>query len=122
MFFSCQENIDFFKKRLNDNMDIVDKSFKIGNKKVAVMYIKSVINDHQLSDMIMSPLLSFKHSNISAQVIVSQIVNTASAEVIEDSQTADDDIITGILDGKVAIFIEKEKSCALIDIEESPSR
>jgi len=122
MFFSCQENIDFFKKRLNNNMDVVEKSFKIANKKVAVIYIKSIINDQQLSETIMSPLLQFKQSNISAQVIVSQIVNTASAEIIEDSETADDDITAGILAGKVAVFIEKERTCALIDIEEVPSR
>lgn len=121
MFVSCQKNIDLFKKRLNNNVDVLSKTLNKGNKNVAVIYIKSIVNDQLLTDMIFMPLTR-DIEQISIDYIGNNVLTTASVENIKNSKTADDDIIAGLLAGKVAIFVDDEDSCLLIDIEEVPVR
>jgi spore germination protein KA len=116
MFFSCEENINYFKKRLNNNIDVVNKFFKLGGKVVAIIYVKSLISEQLLVDVILTPLLRNKKS-VTVSYIAENIMSTADLEVIENSKKADDDIIFGILSGKVAIFVEGEDSCLLVDIQ-----
>ncbi|MDD3397078.1 MAG: spore germination protein [Clostridia bacterium] len=121
MFLSCQENIEYFRKRLNDNIDVLSKVLNKGNKSIAIIYIKSIINDQLLTDMILLPLTK-NINEISVDYIKKNIITTASIEKIENSETADDEIIAGMLAGKVALFVDGEDSCILIDIEEVPIR
>ncbi|MDD2445494.1 MAG: spore germination protein [Clostridia bacterium] len=122
MFFSCDENINYFKSRLNNNMDVVNKSFKIEEKEVAVIYIKSLIDEKLLGDIILTPLHLHKKKNITVSYIADNIISTADLEKIENSETANDDIVFGMLLGKVAIFVGEEDNCLLVDIQMFPDR
>lgn len=121
MFLSCGQNIEYFKGRLNNSFDILSKTFYIADKAISIIYIKSVINEQLLTDMILNPLVSKKINEISSDII-RNIVATASAEIIKNSETADNEIISGMLSGKVILFVDGEDSCVIVDIEEVPHR
>ena len=122
MFLSCQQNIEYFKKRLNNNEDVLSKTLFIAEKEIAILYIKSIINEQLLTDMILTPLISKDLKEISVDIILSNILTTASEEKIEQTEQSDMEIVEGVLKGKVALFVEGENSCILIDIEEVPMR
>lgn len=124
MFFSCQKNIDFFSEKLNNNFDVVHKFFVVNGKKVAIIYLKTLVSDELLSLVVLSPLTKPQSEEVTVEYAKNYIFNTADIESVEakNSKQCDKDILAGVLIGKVAIFIEDEESALLIDVKEYPSR
>ena len=124
MFFYCQENIDYLKKEMHNNPDIVDKVFSVKNTKVGIFYVKTLIDEKLLSSIILEPITKCLIEEINTKTITADILNTADLEVLENLKTKqqDDEVITHILLGSVAIFVENENNCILVNIKDFPSR
>lgn len=124
MFFSCQKNIDFFSEKLNNNFDVVHKFFAVNEKKIAILYLKTLVSDELLSLVILSPLSKPQTEKITIDFVKNSMLNTADIESVssEDKKQSTEQILSGILIGKVAIFVENEESALLIDVKEYPSR
>lgn len=122
MFLSCKQNIEDLKKQLNNNEDVLSKTLFIAEKQVAILYVKSIINEQLLTDMILTPLISKDFKEVSVDAILSNIITTADEEKIENIKQSYKKVINGLLKGKVALFVDGENSCILIDIEEVPMR
>ena len=117
MLFSCKKNIEKFKAQLGNSFDVVDKSFVIGNTQFAILYIKTIIDDKLLSMAILNPLYGLeKPQNL--EYIKNNIIRLADMTLEKDDQN----VITAILDGKVAVFSNDEDQSLLIDIKNLPIR
>lgn len=124
MFFYCQQNIDFLKKEMHNNTDIVDKVFSVKNTKVGILYIKTLIDEKLLASVILEPITKCLIEDINTKTITADILNTADLEVVENVETKEknDDVISKILIGNVAIFVENENNCILVNIKDFPAR
>lgn len=117
MLFSCKERIQKYKTHLGDCFDVIDKSFVIENTTYAILYIKTIIDDNLLALAILNPLLRLQTPE-TLEYIKNNTIRLADI-TLEDN---DQKIIKALLDGKVALFSQKEKNCLLIDIKELPIR
>ncbi|MDD4816264.1 MAG: spore germination protein [Clostridia bacterium] len=124
MFFYCQENIDFLKKEMHNNADIVHKIIFVKNTKIGIFYVKTLIDEKLLSSIVFEPFTKCLIEEVNSKSIVANILNTADMEVVENATTKkqDDQIILNILKGQVAIFVEGENSFILVDVKNFPAR
>ena len=117
MFFSCKENISSIKKQLNSCFDVIDKTFTVSNKNLAILYIKSLVNNDLLSLALLNPIYNAKQIESIPQ-IKDDIIRLGDMTL----ETEEKKVLEGVLDGKVALFLEGDNTCLLIDIKNVPAR
>ena len=117
MFFSCQKNIEMFKDSLGNSFDIIHKNFEIEGLNYAILYIKTLIDNELLAKAILAPLYA-QTKSLSLEEIKNNVIRLGDMQI----QTNKDEVITALLDGKVAVFSDKENICLLIDIKSLPIR
>lgn len=123
MFFSCQEKVNYFKKKLNNNFDVVDKFIYKQKQTIAILYIKSITDNELLSMVIFSPLQKHNQENLTTTHLANNIFNTADLEIVKaNSQNFENTVVFGILHGKVAIFLDNSQDVILVDAKKTPSR
>lgn len=117
MLFSCTKNVSTIKQKLNSCFDVIDKSFSVANKSLAILYIKSLVNNDLLSLALLNPIYNAKEIKS-----VSQIKNDIIRLGDMTLETEEKKVLEGVLDGKVALFLEGDSTCLLIDIKNVPAR
>ncbi|MBR2433574.1 MAG: spore germination protein [Clostridia bacterium] len=118
MFFSCAENIEFLKQKLHNNFDVVDKSFTAAGQKFAILYIKSLVDSKLLTDGILSPIQSITTPVKNLADVQNNVVRLGDMTIEKNFEK----ILNGILNGRVALFLEDEAAGLLIDIQTVKAR
>ena len=117
MFFSCKQNISHIKTKMHNNFDVVTKFFAVQNKEIGIVFVKTLVDTELLAKAILEPLQSQK--NISdLQNVKNNIIQLGDIK----KETQFDAALDEILQGKVALFLEGEDACLLIDIQSVPVR
>lgn len=123
MFFSCEQNIKYFTKKLGDSFDIVNKTLDIDGKKVAVLYMKTLVDDKLLANVVLLPLSKAKVENLSINYIKNNIIATADLdEIVGSDAQKEQKLIESVIGGGVAIFVEGENISVCADIKNFPKR
>ncbi|MBQ2713595.1 MAG: spore germination protein [Clostridia bacterium] len=117
MFFSCTKNIEVLKQKLNNCFDVIDKSFTVANKGLAILYIKSLVNNDLLPLALLNPIYNAK-SIENTKMLKDDVIRLADMTL----ETEEKKVLDGVLDGKVALFLEGDSTCLLVDIKNVPAR
>ena len=117
---SMAKNFSYMKKRLNvdKNFDIVHRDFMICDKPACMFFIDGFVKDDSIARL----FESFK--NIDKSIMTSPETFSAKCVPFCDVGLQDDEekIITGILSGRVAIFVEGFNKAIEVDIRTYPQR
>lgn len=119
MFFSCEDNIEFFKQKLNNNFDVVHKY--INNKQIGVLYLKTIVDEELLAFVILNKLQNQTVNSL--KKIQENIVGTADAKIISSSEPDfAKTVCSEALSGKVLIFMEGKNQVLAVDAKKTPAR
>lgn len=117
-----EDNIEYLKEKLGIGVsfDIVLREFKIGRKKVALIFVDGFTNGH-LATLILQNLLSARHEEIVPDTL-EKLISSKIPYIELDSAADMDEIVDEILSGPAALFIDGEKEAIILDIREYPAR
>ena len=124
MFSSNAKNVEYFTQKLGGSFDIVNKTLDVGGKAVTILYLKTLVDDKLLAEMVLLPLKSTKESEITVENIRNNILATADLDDIKgDSENEKDKaLIESIIGGACAIFVDGESEAVCADIKNFPKR
>lgn len=111
-------NIDYIKKILKDNSDIVMRDFYVGNMKFFLLYVDGMGDKELINHYIMEPIMRYKGNKINLNIIKDRIINIS--EVSEKKSLKDG--INGVLSGDTFLLIDNETSGILIGTRKWPTR
>jgi len=112
------ENLKAIQKIFEKASDVIIREFKIGTEQqvsaIAVLIV-GLVNEESVNDNLIKPLMSLRQ-NMSKESAVKVVKESAlSVTSIEEVQTLED-VVTGILAGDTALFIEGADSALLASI------
>ncbi|MGM9985604.1 MAG: spore germination protein [Bacillaceae bacterium] len=106
---------------LGTSFDIIEREILVAGKRMILFFIDGFAKDDALQSMMTSFLYMSKHEMASISSVKDFI--THAVPYIEVSETNEiDTIVTNILSGPTAIFIEGFDSCILLDVRTYPAR
>lgn len=117
---SLQDNVSGLKKilRLDKNFDIIYKDMEIDGVKAGFFFIDGFVEDG-IMQRILQYFYGLKKEDLtSADFFASSGIPYVEVEVEDDT----DEVITNILSGVVAFFVDGFDSCVLIDCRTYPMR
>jgi len=115
MFFNIEEGFRKIKKKLHNAGDLCDRIF-IRDKKIGIIFLKSMIDEKILIDSIIIPMDSIKVIP-TIELLKTQTVKGSNIEEIKQKE-----IIEKILLGYVIIAIEGEEKYLAVDLQDYPMR
>ena len=119
MFFSVQENLNYFKKQFNDNFDIVSRELTLNTTKIGILFNKSMIDKEVFVTAVLSPLMDYnKQEKITSKKLSNDILKMFEINIA----STDEDAITKLTENNVLIFVEGEKISLCLDLEKAPVR
>ena len=118
MFFSCAENIEYLKKKLHNNFDVVDKFFVAAGQNFAILYIKSLVDIKLLTEGLLRPLQNITTPAKNLLDVQNNIVCLGDMQLAQDFK----EVLNALLNGKVAVFLDNQKECLLVDIQTVKAR
>lgn len=117
MSFFVEERLAKYKSELNDNFDIVCRFISVGNKKIGMIFLKSMIDKQIFVQGLMSPLMDYEGDTVTISDLKDDVLKMFEIEIVEEK-----DILTKIMSDNVLIFVDGEKNALAIDIEKTPVR
>ncbi len=118
MFFSVEENINYFKEKLNNNFDVTSRIIHVGESKLGMLFIKSLMDKESLILSIMAPLIDYKGKNVTFDELEKNVLKIFELERVD----TDEDVITKLTQNNLIIFLEGEKGAIATDMEKAPVR
>ena len=112
-----EQRIKKIKKKLKDNQDVISRFFDVVNTKLALIFLKSMIDNKLFIEGIAAKLTEFSKAVITLEDLKAQIICIEEIEEIEENEVAE-----SILLGKVCILLENNPVILAVDIEEYPTR
>ena len=109
-----EENLAVLKKRLGagENFDVLVRTFEIGNKKAAMVFIDGFIKDELIIPIM--KLMESKREDIRVNTIKKLLNNRLPYYEVETHDNLDD-VIEEILAGPQALLIDGKKEVIIID-------
>ena len=89
MFFSVEENINYFKEKLNNNFDVTSRIIHVGESKLGMLFIKSLMDKESLILSIMAPLIDYKGKNVTFDELEKNVLKIFELERVD----TDEDVI-----------------------------
>ena len=118
MFFDVEKNIEYYKSKLNNSFDISSRIIMMGETKLGMLFIKSVMDKEIFVTSIMSPLLNFKGKKVDYDILEKDVLKIFELERVE----SESDIITKLTQNNLIIFVQGEKGAIATDMEKVPVR
>ena len=116
MFFDVEQFLEIAKNKLHNASDLGTRVFVKENKKIGLIFLRSMTNEEIFSESIYKPLED-SQGEINIKTLKEKILKTDMVEEIDNNQSIDK-----ILRGNVVIAVEGEKSLLCVDIESFPIR
>ncbi|MBP3345150.1 MAG: spore germination protein [Clostridia bacterium] len=114
--FNLQEKIEEIKTTLNESVDFSHRVFKKGKQTIALVFLKSIINQDLLSSGIYFPLQTFE-GEYSIEMLMQRIIKCADVKIAKEEQ-----IIDEILNGRIVLMTDFDKRFITIDLYKVPVR
>lgn len=124
MFKESERNVEYFRERLGGSFDVVDKTLDVKGKKVTVFYLKTLVDDKLLAEMVLLPLTSTNLAEITIEKIRNNILATADLDDItgNNEEEKDKQLLESVIGGAVAVFVDGENEAVCADIKNFPKR
>lgn len=113
-----KEKIEEIKKKLNNSDDVIEREILVNDKKICLLFLKSMIDKQLFVNGIVEPLINCEEKNISIATLSSKILKTFDIEL----KTFEDKLEEDILRNKVVLFLEDSEEVLIMDIETSITR
>ncbi len=103
-----------FQTELNQNPDVLIREVVACNKKIGMVYLKSMTDDKLISKSIIEPIVRIKNpQDVCLAKLKESILQTMACEDVETFE----DAISQILSGKVILFDKNSEKYLSIDVE-----
>ncbi|MBQ8909056.1 MAG: spore germination protein [Clostridia bacterium] len=110
------KKINKIKNTLNQSSDVGDRIFKKNGQTLALVFLKSIINQDLLSSAVYFPLQTFE-GTLTIDNINSSILKCADVKIIKEEE-----VVSEILNGKVVLFADFDGRIISIDLYKVPVR
>lgn len=122
---STRHNIDMIKERLGNSSDLQERELVLSilNTRVHLIYIDGINDSTKIEEFILSPMaaISIQEEQGIDSVLDYILLQVIQSTIIKKANDIDS-VITMLLNGKTAIFIEGETTCLLADTAKWPER
>ena len=116
---NISSNINNIKSEFNNSKDIIVKNMQVGQYKLAIVYLKGMVDIAQLSQFVIEPLQQSKNiESNDIQYILDNII--AYPEIVPESDFCK--CITEISKGKVALIFDGETEVFLLELDKPKER
>lgn len=115
-YFNVQEKVEEYKNILNDSVDFSNRIYRKEEQEVALIFLKSIIDQELLSNAVFLPLQTYQ-GMLDIDIIQNKILKCAEVKEIEE-----DKVIDEILNGRVIIFTNFSDKIIAIDLFKFPTR
>lgn len=112
-----EQRVKKIKKKLKDNKDVVSRFFDVANTKLALVFLKNMINNKLFIEGIANKITEYSETEITLEQLRAQIVCIEEIEEVDEKEAPE-----SILVGKVCILLENSQKILAVDIEEYPTR
>ena len=115
-FLNVEEKVKEIESTFQECSDFAYRYFKRGMQTLALVFIKSIINEELLSSGIFMPLQTFD-GDFDIEILKTQIIKCADMKEIEEEKMLDE-----LLNGKVLILSNFSNKIIAIDLYKFPTR
>ena len=115
-FFDVEEKVKEIESAFNECSDFAYRYFKRGEQIIALVFIKSIINEDLLSNGIFMPLQTYE-GELSSEILKTQIIKCADMKEVEEEKVIDE-----MLNGKIIIFSNFSTDIIGVDLYKFPTR
>ncbi|MBU3111563.1 spore germination protein [Clostridium lacusfryxellense] len=105
----AEENIKYLKELLEDNSDVIFRTFNVGEWKASLVYIDGMADKLLLNDYVLEPLMSFDKEIDEVQEIKDNILAVTDMREVEKLSEG----VKAALSGDTLMFID-ELNCAYV--------
>ncbi len=119
MFFDVEKNTEYFKNKLNNNFDVSTKTMPVGQSKIGMVFVKSMLDKEIFVLSVLNPLQNYdKTGKLSLSLLKDEILKSFECTIIE----SEDDVITKLIHNNLIIFVQGKKEALSVDLEKYPVR
>lgn len=115
-FLNVEKRVQKIADTFADCTDYAVRFFKRQNQTIALVFIKSIINEDLLSSGIFMPLQTFE-GQYDIEIIKNQIIKCADVQKIEEEK-----IVEEMLNGKVVFLCNFSQEIIAVDLYKFPTR
>ncbi len=115
-FLNVENKVQKIAETFADCTDYGVRFFKRQNQTIALVFIKSIINEELLSNAIFLPLQTFE-GQYNIEIIKNQIIKCADVQKIEEEKIVDE-----MLNGKVVLLCDFSQEIIAVDLYKFPTR
>ena len=115
-YFNVKEQVEKYKKLLNDSVDFSSRTYRKENQEVSLIFLKSIIDQELLSNAVFLPLQTYE-GTLDIDIMQNKILKCAEVKEIEEEKVIDE-----ILNGRVIIFTNFSSKIIAIDLFKFPTR
>lgn len=115
-FFNVEEKVEEIETIFDESNDFAYRFFEKGGQKIALVFIKSIINEELLSSGVYMPIQEFDQV-FTIDSLKNQIIKCADLK-----ETEEDKIVEDMLNGKVVVFTNFSEEILSIDLYKFPTR
>lgn len=117
---SLKSNIYNITNAFFDNQDIIVKRCECVSKKVAILYIKGMVNVQQLADYVIKPIQVVK--NIPSKDANDYILNNVISFPEIKAEVEFDEVITQLTKGKVVLLFDGDNVAHIVELDSPKER
>lgn len=115
-FLNVEDRVKEIESTFEECSDFAYRFFKKGEQTLALVFIKSIINEELLSSGIFMPLQTYD-GGLDIEVLKTQIIKCADMKEIEEGKLIDE-----LLNGKVIILSNFSQNIIAVDLYKFPTR
>ena len=115
-YFNVEEKVEEYKKLLNDSVDFSSRIYRKDDQEVALIFLKSIIDQELLSNAVFLPLQTYEEP-LDIDILQNKILKCAEVKEVEEEKVIDE-----ILNGRVIIFTNFSDKIIAIDLFKFPTR
>ena len=122
IFFTLNENEQYLKKQFSSGKELVIRRFFIKDIECMIAYVLGLNNVQNISNFILKPAMEYSGEIDKNKGVLDEIINKVCivTEVVqEDSYST---IITELMKGKCALFVNNEAKALLLAVDEFKER
>lgn len=118
IYTAVDKNIEYVKKLLINNTDVVFREFIIKDKKLSLIYIDGMADKNLLNEYLLSPLMSMADKVNNLSEVKDRLINVSDMKEIKKMN----DAILSILSGESVLFLDGLNYCYSIANRAWPNR
>lgn len=113
-----EERISKIKQELSNSSDVSSRIFLVANKKVGVVFLKSIIDIKLFVDGIVSKIIEYEDKSLTIDILKKKIICLNEVETLKTDKEIGDKLTFG----RVVLIIDNNQKSLAVDIQKYPQR